>query len=79
MDLIYNGVKSFNFRYDMESVLQIIDRMSLEGADAIVLGCTELLIAIKEGNRDIPLIDPTDILAQALLRYSGYELRAEMM
>lgn len=40
-----------------------------EGADALILGCTEFSIAITaEAVHDIPVIDSTKILARALVR-----------
>ena len=39
------------------------------GAEAVVLGCTELPVAFPEGEYDgLPLIDPTWVLARALIR-----------
>jgi aspartate racemase len=39
------------------------------GADAVILGCTELPLAIPEPEFEgIPLIDSTDVLARALIR-----------
>ena len=37
------------------------------GADAIILGCTELPLALHEGMLPCPLVDPTTILARAAL------------
>lgn len=40
-----------------------------QGVDALVLGCTELSLAFKEGvSTDMPLINPMEILANALVR-----------
>ncbi len=48
-----------------------IDRLKEDGADAIILGCTELPLAIPEESIDgIPMIDPTIVLARALIRES---------
>jgi aspartate racemase len=40
-----------------------------QGAEAIILGCTEIPLALPEHSLDgVPLIDPTLILARALIR-----------
>ena len=42
-----------------------------EGAEAVILGCTEIPIAFRElGKIEVPAIDPTQILARALLRHA---------
>lgn len=52
-----------------QSLLSAIDQLKKEGAQAIVLGCTELPLAIPEDEIDsIPVIDPTEVLARALIR-----------
>ena len=47
---------------DKQQMLELLSRLILEhNADALVLGCTELPLMIKEGDLDIPLIDTTKI------------------
>lgn len=49
-------------------VLQIARRMiSDTKADALVLGCTELPLIIKEGDLEVPLLDTTQIHIQAIV------------
>lgn len=51
-------------------VLGIAKRMIAEKkADALVLGCTELPLIIKEGDLDVPLLDTTQIHIDAILDY----------
>jgi len=38
------------------------------GAEAVVVGCTEIPLILKDGDLPIPVIDPTTILAQAAVR-----------
>ena len=48
---------------------QAINSLRQQGAQAIILGCTELPLAFTQPQVDgIPLIDPTNILARALIR-----------
>jgi aspartate racemase len=46
-----------------------VETLKLAGAEAIILGCTELPLAFNEPKAaSLPLIDPTLILARALIR-----------
>ena len=50
-------------------LLDGIRHLRERGADAVILGCTELPLAIPEPEFEgIPLIDSTDVLARALIR-----------
>ncbi len=40
-----------------------------QGSDAIILGCTELPLALTDGELSVPLIDPTAILARAAIAH----------
>ncbi len=68
-DLIYNkmwGIKSASF--DLERVqrglLQVVDDLIERGAKVIVLGCTELPLAIKYKHyKSVPILDPTREMA----------------
>ncbi len=52
-----------------QNLLDAIDHLRERGADAVILGCTELPLAVTEPEIDgIPIIDPTDVLARALIR-----------
>ncbi|ADK82330.1 aspartate/glutamate racemase family protein [Sediminispirochaeta smaragdinae] len=43
-----------------------------KGADAIILGCTEIPLALREGPfRNVMLVDPVSSLARALIRTAG--------
>ncbi len=50
-------------------LMEAIDHLNKEGAEAVVLGCTEIPLAISEIKiGEIVIIDPTLILARALIR-----------
>jgi len=52
-----------------EQLIQAIENLARSGADCIVLGCTELPLAVPERHWDgLPLVDPAEILARALIR-----------
>jgi aspartate racemase len=52
-----------------ESLHIAINNLKQKGAEAIILGCTEIPLAITETEIDsMIVIDPTTILARALIR-----------
>jgi aspartate racemase len=51
-----------------QNLLAAIGRLAENGAEAIILGCTELPLAVPEAEiNGIPLIDPARVLARALI------------
>lgn len=55
-----------------DSVLQAAQGLQKRGAEAFILGCTELPLAFSEPwLNGVPLIDPSLILARALIRKVG--------
>jgi aspartate/glutamate racemase len=46
----------------------VIDRLSREGCDAVVLGCTEIPLLIDDRSSPLPTLDSTRILARAAIR-----------
>jgi aspartate racemase len=50
-------------------VQRVIAGMAAEGAEAVILGCTELPILISGNQSALPLLDSTRLLAHAALRY----------
>lgn len=67
MDELVNGV----FTDESQRYLQqVIGRLSDEGCDAVVLGCTEIPLLIDDTTSPLPTLDSTRILARAALRKS---------
>jgi len=63
-------------RVTPDSVQQIVDVMAnlkQRGADAVILGCTELPIVINKDNAPLPFIDTTRLLARKVLELSCIE------
>ncbi len=56
-------------RDDMATATQLLrpvaQRLATGGMDALVLGCTEIPLALSEADVDVPVIDATAALAQA--------------
>ena len=50
--------------------LDIIERLVKEGAEGVILGCTEIGLLIHDGDCQVPLFDTTRIHAMAALDYA---------
>jgi len=48
-----------------QSYLEIIDKLSQQGAEAVILGCTEITLLISQENCSIPLYDTTRLHAES--------------
>ncbi|MDM9748375.1 aspartate/glutamate racemase family protein [Clostridioides difficile] len=46
-----------------KAFLSIIDKLGKQGAEAVILGCTEIVLLIKQNDTSIPLFDTTVIHA----------------
>jgi len=69
MDVIYNGVKASNRNIKLDQFYEAIDELFVNGAEILVLGCTELPIAFEMFHINKPAIDPTMVLAEAAIRF----------
>ncbi|MFT7791404.1 UNVERIFIED_CONTAM: amino acid racemase [Escherichia coli] len=53
-----------------EIYLRIIDKLLAQGAEGIILGCTEIPLLIKQEDSSIPLFDTTFLHAKAAVSYA---------
>ena len=74
MDIIYNGVKASNWNIKLDPFYGAIAELFDQGAEVLVLGCTELPIAFEMFHIDKPAIDPTSVLAEAAIRFTNMPL-----
>jgi len=63
-ELVYGVFESKSIAYFQ----QVIARMRQQGADAVVLGCTEIPLILSDANSPLPTLDSTRLLARAALR-----------
>lgn len=72
MDLIYEEIKAGKEAHP-EKLFKEMIQLEKEGAQAFILGCTELPIVFKEivGN----FVDPTSVLAEAAILAAGYQCK----
>ncbi|MCK4240745.1 MAG: amino acid racemase [Candidatus Atribacteria bacterium] len=68
MKIIY-AVKSGNLSDGIKKdILKIAQKLIDKGAEAIIAGCTEIPLILKEGDVSVPFIDPTQILAKVAVQ-----------
>ena len=65
MDELVNGIFTGESRKYFQ---QVIGRLSHEGCDAVVLGCTEIPLLIDDRSSPLPTLDSTRLLARAAIR-----------
>ena len=64
MSLIYEVKAGRMDRALKEEMMVIVDGLLKQGAQAIIAGCTEISLVLQQGDLDVPLFDPLDILAE---------------
>jgi aspartate racemase len=65
-DELVQGIVSDAARADY---LTIIEKLVAEGAEAVVLACTEQGMLLRDGDAAVPLIDTTDVHCNALIKF----------
>jgi aspartate racemase len=53
-----------------ERFIQIIDKLQHSGAEAVILGCTEIPILIKQEDVNVPVLDTTAIHVSAAVKFA---------
>lgn len=70
MDIIYNQVKAGN-TIDTGILKPCLDKMSKEGVESFILGCTELPLAFSNGDYGYSYIDVLEVLAEEAITKAG--------
>ena len=73
MEMIYQGVKAGDMGFDARPARQAMERLLAAGAEVLILGCTELPLAVKLYGIALPAVDPTLELALEAIRFAGGE------
>lgn len=63
-ELVYGQFKPGSVAYYQ----QVIERLKGAGAEAVILGCTEIPLIIDDSNSALPTLDSTRLLARAALK-----------
>ena len=68
MKVIY-AVKTGDLSEEIKKNITSIAQKSIDkGAEAVIAGCTEIPLILKEGDVSVPIIDPTQALAEAAIQ-----------
>lgn len=73
MEMIYQGVKAGRRDYDASRARRAMAALLDRGAETLILGCTEMPLAVRLYGLDFPVTDPTLELALAAIREAGAE------
>ena len=68
--IIMNILSGKKLNSDKEILKSIINKLKQKGAEAIVLGCTDLPLLISQKDVNIKLFDSLEILAKATINFS---------
>lgn len=70
-DVIYNELVKGEVKETSKKEYQrIIDKSIMQGAEGVVLGCTEIPLLIKDGDVGIPVFDTTTIHAESAVDFA---------
>jgi aspartate racemase len=73
-DVIYDeltrGIVSDQARSDY---LDVIGKLVADGAEAVVLACTEQGLLLQDGDASVPLVDTTEVHCRALIDFIAGE------
>lgn len=75
MEMIYDGIKAGNSEIDPSAFIRTAGDIMDAGAEAIILGCTELPIAYHLYNITSPYLDPAVFAAEAAVTAAGGRVR----
>jgi len=53
-----------------QTYTEVIKRVVSEGAEGVILGCTEIGLLVRQEDSSVPLFDTTEIHAKAAVRYA---------
>ena len=74
MESIYgtDGIKAgFSAGRPKELIINVVNELIRNGAEAIIGGCTEIPIAVDEKNLNVPFVDILSVLACSAISYAG--------
>ncbi|MCP4644443.1 MAG: amino acid racemase [bacterium] len=71
-EAVMNGIMAIKARRDLppirQSMLDVSTRLVESGAGLILIGCTDISVAVKEGDLETPIVDALTVLARSIIR-----------
>jgi len=80
MDAIFGkeGIKAgFTSGKSQEIIYHTAKELIQRGAEAVIAGCTEVPLVLKDKDIEVPLIEPLQILAEVAIVRAGYEVQVK--
>ncbi|OQW92178.1 MAG: hypothetical protein BWK79_15220 [Beggiatoa sp. IS2] len=62
----------------IQALTDVGNSLIAAGAEVLIMGCTEIPLALNRAHFSVPLIDPTDILARALVHRAAPDQLAQI-
>ncbi|MEZ4600287.1 MAG: amino acid racemase [Syntrophotaleaceae bacterium] len=73
-----DGIKAgFTDGAPREKLIIAANNLIAMGAECLIAGCTEIPLVMKQGDFDVPLIDPVKILASEAIRFCGRKTKED--
>lgn len=69
------GIKRGFKEEPRELLLNVITHLKEQGVEAIIAGCTEIPLALRESELQLPVIDPLTIAAKVAILKAGYKVK----
>jgi aspartate racemase len=70
-DVIFNELCLGNINNDSKKeYIRIINSLIEQGAEGIILGCTEIILLVQQNDISVPVFDTTEIHAKAAVEYA---------
>jgi len=70
------GIKAGFTSGSRRNIIDVCQKLIKRGAEAIIAGCTEVPLVLKEKDISVPLIEPMRIAAEASIIKAGYQLKS---
>jgi len=70
MRAIYQHVKAGDLEGGGNILRGVGEELVEEGSEAIICGCTEVSLVLKQGDLEVPVMDPLQVLAEAAVDYA---------
>ncbi len=71
MDAIYKYIKIGDLKTGKKLLKKVVDELLESGADTIICGCTEVSLVLHDGDLDVPVVDPLQVLAEEAVRLAS--------
>ncbi len=64
---IYDGIKAGNLELGRRLILDVAKKLE-KRSEGVIAGCTEVSVALRQEDLNVPLIDPMDVIAERAVK-----------